>query len=338
MHGGDQVNVVAVWIRRRPIIAFYVICYAISWGLWLPFVLSRADVAELLAVVGIFGPALACIIVSRMSSPSAKGPRSMRFWLPFIAGWIVSTLVFWGNSVAGGTSFSPVALVIFAVLALVPAYIIASAVSGPSGVRKTLSSLARPKGWWGWYVLAVALPLVLRLASVWLSRQIGWEFLSDSQAPSSPMELAGSVLVIFLYTLFYAGGLNEEIGWTGLALPRLQAKFSPLVSTIVVWVLWMLWHVPLHLAGYFDLSTHVLIGSFFGRFLLTWLFIRSSGSVLTAMLLHTSVNVTSQFVPLTNASLLVDAVVALLIVVGGRMWRRLPEENPAVLAEEHLAV
>ena len=91
------------------------------------------------------------------------------------------------------------------------------------------------------------------------------------------------------------------------------------MSTLIVWALWMLWHVPMHLSGYFNLSAHVLIGSFFGRFLLTWLFIRSSGQWLTALLLHTSVNVTSQFVPLTNASFLVDASIALLVVVSGRM-------------------
>jgi membrane protease YdiL (CAAX protease family) len=322
-----------MWIRKSPIVAFYLICFAISWGLWLPSILSRNDLTELLGVVGVFGPALACVIVSRISSPPAREARRVPFWLPFVAGWIVSTLAFFIYSGAAKSSSWPIVLLIFAVLALVPAYIIASAVSGPSGVRRTLSSLARPRGWWGWYVLAVVLPLALRLVSVWLSKQMGWELLSNPSVPSSPMQLAGSILVVFLYTMIYAGGLNEETGWTGLALPRMQARFSPLVSTMVVWALWMLWHLPLHLAGSFDLNAHVLIGSFFGRFLLTWLFIRSSGGVLTAILLHTSVNVTSQFVPLTYASLLVDAAVALVIVFGGRMWRRLPEESPAVLAE-----
>jgi membrane protease YdiL (CAAX protease family) len=320
-------NIVARWIRKRPIVAFYIICFAISWGLWLPFILSRADIAELLAVIGLFGPALACIIVSHLSSPPAKDHRAMPFWIPFMAGWIISTLAFFVYSGVAKGSFWPVVLMFFAVLALVPAYILGSTVSGSPGVRSTLSSLVRPKGWWGWYVLALVLPLVFRLISVWLSKQIGWELLSEPQAPSSPMELAGSILVVFLYTLFYGGGLDEETGWTGFALPRLQAKFNPLVSTIIVWGLWMLWHVPMHLAGLFNLSAHVLIGSFFGRFLLTWLFNRSSGGILTAILLHTSVNVTSQFVPLTNASLLVDAAVAVLIVVSGRMWRRLPEPD-----------
>jgi membrane protease YdiL (CAAX protease family) len=321
------------WIRKGPIIAFYVICFAISWAFWLPLILSRNDLSEVTAIVGLFGPALACVIVSRGTSSPPRESRPIRFWISFIAGWFVSTLAF---VVYNDAATSPVVWVVFAVLALIPAYIIASVASRLSGLRSKQSP-ARPKGWWVWYIVAVVLPLVLRLVSVWLSRLIGWGFESDPQLPSSQIELAGSVLVVFLYTMIWAGGLNEETGWTGLALPRLQAKFSPLVSTLIVWALWMLWHVPLHLSGYFNLSAHVLIGSFCGRFLLTWLFIRSSGEWPTALLLHTSVNVTSQFVPLTYASLLVDAAVALLVIIGGRMWRRLPKEHSAVHAEEPLA-
>jgi len=40
------------------------------------------------------------------------------------------------------------------------------------------------------------------------------------------------------------------------------------------------------------------------------------GGMLSAMLLHASVNVTSQFVPLTNASLLVGGIVAILVQLG----------------------
>jgi membrane protease YdiL (CAAX protease family) len=322
------------WIRKRPVVAFYVLCYAISWLLWLPFMLSGVELTQLLAVIGLFGPALACVIVSRGAAFPDSGSRPFPFWLSFIAAWILSTLAFSLNSFTNSSNPSPVALVIFAMFALLPAYILASAVSGSPGVRRTLSSLVRPGGGWAWYLLALALPVVLRLVSVWLSRQIGWELLSEPQTSSSPLELAGSVLVIFLYTLIYAGGLNEETGWTGFALPRLLAKLNPLAATILVWALWMVWHIPLYLSGDFNLSPHVLLGSFFGRFLLTWLFMRSSGGVLTAVLLHTSVNVTSQFVPLTNASLLVDAAVTLLVIIGGKMWQRLPEESSAVLAEQ----
>jgi membrane protease YdiL (CAAX protease family) len=325
-------KMLAGWIRKRPVVAFYVICFMISWGLWLPLILYRNDLSEVIAIVGLFGPALACVIVARLTSSRPNTSSPTRFWISFVAGWFVSTL---GFVVYNGAT-SPVVWVIFAVLALVPAYIIGSVVSRLSGLRSRQLP-ARQKYRWFWYVVAVILPLVLRLLSVWLSRLIGWGFESNPQLPSSLMELAGSVGATFLYTVIWAGGLDEETGWTGLALPRLQAKFSPLVSTFLVWALWILWHVPMHLSGLFELSAHVLIGSFFGRFLLTWLFIRSSGEWMTALLLHTSVNVTSQFVPLTNASLVVDAVVALLVIVGGRMWQRLPEENATVHTQVSLA-
>jgi membrane protease YdiL (CAAX protease family) len=329
-------NTITTWIRRRPLVAFYLICFAISWGLWLPVLLYRTDITELVGIVGVFGPALACVFVSRTSSSDAKDSSRLSYRMAFFAGWIISTMAFFFYSGAFKESSWPIVLVIFSILGLVPAYIIASAVSGPSGVRRTLSSIMRPKGWWGWYVLALALPVAFRLISVWLSRQLGWELLSDPEIPTNLLELAGSILVVFLYTLIFAGGLDEETGWTGMALPGLQARFSPLVATFIVWALWMLWHVPMHMVGFFNLSAHVLVGSFLGRFLLTWLFMRSSGGVLTAILLHTSVNVTSQFVPLTYASLIVDAAVAILVIVAGKMWRR-QEQDHAFLAEKSLA-
>jgi uncharacterized protein len=330
-------NLIAVGIRRKPVVAFYIICYAISWTLWLPAILTRAQLGELMLAVGVIGgPALACLLVARTDSTPVKNGRPLPFWVPFITSWIVSGLILAANSPATSAGASPALLVILAGLSLIPAIVIGSAVSGPSGVRIALSSLVRPRGWWGWYILAVVWPLASRLGGVWVSKQVGWKLLTNPRAPADPLELGGSVLLIFLYTLLYAGGLNEETGWTGIALPRLQAKFNPLIATIVVWALWILWHVPLHLSGYFNLSIHVLVGSFFSRFLFTYLFIRSSGGVWTAMLLHTSANVTSQFVPVTNASLVLDAVVALLVVVGGRMWRRPAQESPAIPVEESL--
>ena len=326
------------WIRKRPIGAFYIICYAISWGLWLPLILSKTDISELLAAVGVFGgPAVACIIVARISPPSKRVGRPAHFWLSFLGAWIACAFILVTYQLATSPDIPLVAHVIFAGLALIPAFIIASAFSGSSGVRRTLSSLVRPRGGWYWYLVALFLPLVIALISVWVSKQLGWQLLSSPQRPSSLFQLAGTVLVIYLYTLVYAGGLNEETGWTGFALPRFLAKFNPLVSTILVWILWMLWHVPLHYSGYFNLGLHVLVGSFFGRFLLTWLFIRTSGGMLSAMLLHASVNVTSQFVPLTNASLLVGGIVAILVIVGGRMWRKLPQGSPATFTEKSMA-
>lgn len=100
----------------------------------------------------------------------------------------------------------------------------------------------------------------------------------------------------------------------------------------IQWFFWIFWHVPLDLAGMYDLSPHVLVGTFFARFVFTWLYIRSCGGLLTAILFHASANVAGQFIPVTNASLWVEGVLALTVVIGARMWQRLPADSPAARA------
>jgi hypothetical protein len=79
----------------------------------------------------------------------------------------------------------------------------------------------------------------------------------------------------------------------------------------------------------YDLSFHVLVGTFFARFVFTWLYNRSYGDLLPAILFHTAANTASQFMPVTNASLWIEAAFALVVVLGTRMWQRLPAGSPA---------
>ena len=41
----------------------------------------------------------------------------------------------------------------------------------------------------------------------------------------------------------------EEIGWRGFALPRLQKRHNALIATLIVGILWALWHLPLVFFG-----------------------------------------------------------------------------------------
>ena len=52
------------------------------------------------------------------------------------------------------------------------------------------------------------------------------------------------VLPIFL-TYFITGGGNEEWGWRGYALDRLQARWNPLAASLLLGLIWGLWHTPL---------------------------------------------------------------------------------------------
>lgn len=70
--------------------------------------------------------------------------------------------------------------------------------------------------------------------------------------------LAALLIAMFLD----AGALFEENGWRGFALPRLQARYGPLLGTAILGVLWSGWHMPVKI----DLALTFGWGHFLGLF------------------------------------------------------------------------
>ncbi|CAN5295939.1 CPBP family intramembrane metalloprotease [soil metagenome] len=101
----------------------------------------------------------------------------------------------------------------------------------------------------------------------------------------------------FLAGLVVGGPLGEEPGWRGFALPRLQTVVSPASASIILGVVWALWHLPLFLIdtspqsrlplGWFLLWVLAL------SVLFTWAYNASGGRVLVAVLAHAAVNFTA---------------------------------------------
>ena len=62
---------------------------------------------------------------------------------------------------------------------------------------------------------------------------------------------ASANLLPFVVPFFFVDAISngEEIGWRGYVLPRVQARQSALVASLVVGVIWGLWHVPKFLAA-----------------------------------------------------------------------------------------
>lgn len=96
------------------------------------------------------------------------------------------------------------------------------------------------------------------------------------------------VLPLWLFTF----GFGEEIGWRGFALPRLQKKMPVLQATLLLGVLWILWHVPtfFYHVTYTNLGWNMLpaftIGVLSGAVLFTWLYNGTGGSVLMVAIWH----------------------------------------------------
>jgi membrane protease YdiL (CAAX protease family) len=322
------------WIRHHQVTAFFTLTYALSWGLWLPWMLTRIELLELFGFIALFVPALACIAIARVVEPGTAEDNRRARRMTFLVAWVLITAIFVLNARSNSGIQLPVAIVVFAVVGLIPAFVFASGFSANLGVRARLASLVRPRGHLLWCLLALLLAPALRLLSLPFNRLLGWQTISNPVLTGGLAGVAGSIAISFLYTVIVAGGLNEETGWTGFALPGLQARHSPLVASVILWFFWILWHMPLHFAGVWNPDTEslvrALVGTFFARFIFTWLYNRSEGNIWTAILFHASANVAFEFLPVTRVQFVLEAVIAIAVVVGARMWRKLPAGSRTV--------
>lgn len=93
---------------------------------------------------------------------------------------------------------------------------------------------------------------------------------------------------IFWLPLF-TYGFFEEIGWRGFLLPRLQKRFTAWKSTILLTLIWGIWHFPFFFYR-FSFSPFIAIGFFFGLWIgaiiLTHLLNQNRGILWFGILFH----------------------------------------------------
>lgn len=176
---------------------------------------------------------------------------------------------------------------------------------GPSlaGILLTL----KEKGWSGvgglfrqgfnlhfrkiWLLPILLLPPLIFTGATLLSAIIGKTALDLSIVTNPPVAIVAPIMI-----LFTAGPLQEEFGWRGYALPRLQLRFNALVSSIILGIVWWLWHLPLvFIPGKFMVDNLPLFGMLMIEIVLTsvlftWIYNNTGGSILATLLFHTSMN------------------------------------------------
>jgi len=158
-------------------------------------------------------------------------------------------------------------------------------------------------------LVALCIPLLLRAAAAAVTAAFGWELQQWFYPPAAATQLAA----LFVFPL------GEEFGWRGFAYPRLREHFGVVRASLIVGVMWSLWHL-----GYMvDMRTgevawvqqlESLVSLPLYSVVLSWCFERARGSVAVAIGFHAAAHLNHiELAPLSETGFhLVH-----LVIVGG---------------------
>jgi membrane protease YdiL (CAAX protease family) len=145
-----------------------------------------------------------------------------------------------------------------------------------------------PARYWAFILL---LAPTLNLIGYQASKALGGpEFELDPASFGDPVTLS-----LFLLFTLISGPLAEELGWRGLLLPDLLGRHSAVKATLLVGLIWVVWHLPLF---YIEGTPQAAQGLFTVRgvqwiievlalsVIVSWLFIRTRMSTLGAVMIH----------------------------------------------------
>ena len=216
------------------------------------------------------------------------------FLITFAVTWSLYFLV--GTTTAGAALPKNVRELLFLPGTVAPAavaLIMTWRAEGDAGVRALLGRILRWRVGIRWYVIALGYMIAVKLAAAALI------FAMTGVAPAfgeTPVILMFAALTIS--TWVQAG---EEIGWRGFALPRMAARLGLGPASMLLGLIWALWHLPLFLLPGLETSgqsfpawTMAVIAI---SVALAWIYWRTGGSLLLVMLMHAAINNTKDIVP-----------------------------------------
>lgn len=321
-------------VRRHPLVAYAVFACAITWIAWPLNKRFDLGIVNGFGIVSLAGPALAAVIISALVRPETSGVPIGKHWRSFgMIGLlalavmsIVRLSVAAGLVTLAGTVANPVAYPGFTaflgdVLAAAAVAFIFSGFHSPrQDVRDGFLSLDpryQPVRWYWWAIALGLYPSILLLGAA-ISTGLGLP-LPTSIVTGPWYWFVVHMLIMFPYFIIAGGGL-EEPGWRGFALPLLQKRHSPLRSSLILAIIWAFWHLPMLQYDLLSMVFYLLLTVAPLAILFTVIFNRTGGSLPIAILLHTSINLTEQYLP---ASTFVPnlLMVLMMLAMGFWMWR-----------------
>ena len=244
---------------------------------------------------------------SRQSAVASNGIRgamlkhplfsyfSMAYAIKFIV-LIPYTLAAWG--VISGDWSTAFVLATFG--PFVAGIIMVYLTEGRAGLSRLRHSVTRWRIGWKWLLFVfAAIPALVMLGVITLPGTLaGFQGLT----PHTVAFLLVSYPLNYVAIWFAGGGLDEEVGWRGFALPLMQPRYGPLWGTLLLGVVHCFWHLEEFLTpaqgggpgtGWTPFVTNLpifLLSVLSFSIIMTWIFNHTRGSLFAAISAHASVD------------------------------------------------
>jgi CAAX protease family protein len=214
------------------------------------------------------------------------------FILAFVFTWSISLFII--LSTLGNKKPAPLWLHSFTAYGPFAAALIVEGIyRGKGGIKHLLKRIVRWKiGYWWFVISAWSLIFVLIFSEIisFLITGKNFNFIGLGKLDNLPYT---GIVGAWLFSVVNSG-IGEETGWRGFALPRLQKSESAFKSTIILSIIWALWHLPyfFYMPSYMEWGVlsfpGVVLALILGGFIFTWLYNSTKGSILAVAMWHGS--------------------------------------------------
>jgi membrane protease YdiL (CAAX protease family) len=275
---------------------------------------------------------------------------------PVMAYFAMTFVISWGGVLILGAPYGmpttreqfeavyPIVFLPYLLGPVVSSLVMTGVIDGKAGFRDLLSRLLRWRVAAGWYAVALlTAPLLVMVILLALSL-ISPAFLPGIFTTDDRLTLVLTGLGVGLF----GGGLLEEPGWTGFAVPRLRRRYGVFATGLIVGAVWGVWHFLPTYWGSGDssgaLSLSLLLPPLFFyaavlpayRVLMVWVY-EQTESLLVVILMHASLTASTLFVlaPAVEGAFLFLYYLVLAAVLWGIVravvmatGRQVPEQAP----------
>ena len=254
-------------------------------------------------------------------------PKLASPWIYFLATYIWSS-IFGGIAILMNLSMESAAGLVLVLLAAIGPMVMGIAFTyltrdkeGRRDYWKRIVDFKRIPARW-YLVILLFVPILNSLAAV-LDKLTGGSGATWGEAALNLLTNPSSIILSILFASLFP--FIEELGWRGYLLDRLQEKNSVLVSSLILGILWSLWHLPTFFIrdsyqSSLGIGTPAFWLFFAGivplTFAFTWIYNNTGRSTLAVILFHSMVNFTGELIALSERADTLSIALWFVVAIG----------------------